>query len=109
MGAKDLSEPLYSALIFLVLKSVAQGTELYEVQKHLLLAVKLYFEVHQITIKMNPYAIVLSVSLMYIYYFYNIKVKVTLVQTLSLCTGRTAHRGSRGMARPLHDPGTRRG
>jgi hypothetical protein len=26
------------------------------------------------------------------------KVKVTLVQALGLCTGRTAHRGSRGIA-----------
>jgi hypothetical protein len=26
------------------------------------------------------------------------KVKVTLVQALKLCTGRTAHRGSRGIA-----------
>jgi hypothetical protein len=27
-----------------------------------------------------------------------VKVKVTLVQALRLCTGRTAHRGSRGIA-----------
>ena len=38
-----------------------------------------------------------------------IKVKVTLVQALRLCTGRTAHRGSRGMALNFHDHGTRRG
>ena len=31
------------------------------------------------------------------------KVKVTLVQALSLCTGRTAHRGSRGIALLFHD------
>ena len=37
------------------------------------------------------------------------KVKVTLVQALGLCTGRTAHRGSRGIALPFHDHGTRRG
>jgi len=37
------------------------------------------------------------------------KVKCTLVQALRLCTGRTAHRGSRGMAVPFHDHGTRRG
>ena len=37
------------------------------------------------------------------------KVKVTLVQSLRLCTGRTAHRGSRGIALPFHDHGTRRG
>ena len=35
-------------------------------------------------------------------------VKVTLVQALRLCTGRTAHRGSRGIALPFHDHGTRR-
>ena len=37
------------------------------------------------------------------------KVKVTPVQALRLCTGRTAHRGSRGIALPFHDHGTRRG
>ena len=31
------------------------------------------------------------------------KVKVTLVQALMLCTGRTAHRGSRGIALLFHD------
>jgi len=36
-------------------------------------------------------------------------VKCTLVQALRLCTGRTAHRGSRGIALPFHDYGTRRG
>ena len=39
----------------------------------------------------------------------NVKVKCTLVQALRLCTGRTAHRGSRGIALPFHDHGTRRG
>jgi hypothetical protein len=34
------------------------------------------------------------------------KVKVTLVQALRLCTGRTAHRGSRGIALPFNDHGT---
>ena len=37
------------------------------------------------------------------------KVKCTLVQALRLCTGRTAHRGNRGIALPFHDHGTRRG
>ena len=37
------------------------------------------------------------------------KVKCTLVQALRLCTGRTAHGGSRGIALPFHDSGTRRG
>ena len=36
------------------------------------------------------------------------KVKVTLVQALRLCTGRTAYRESRGTALPFHDHGTRR-
>jgi hypothetical protein len=35
------------------------------------------------------------------------KVKCTLVQALRLCTGRTAHRGSRGIALPFLDHGTR--
>ena len=38
-----------------------------------------------------------------------VKVKVTLVQALRLCTGRTAHTGSRGIALPFHDHGSRRG
>jgi len=38
-----------------------------------------------------------------------VKVKVTLVQALRLCTGCTAHRGSRGIALPFLDHGTRRG
>jgi len=37
------------------------------------------------------------------------KVKCTLVQALRLCTGRTAHRGSRRIALLFHDHGTRRG
>ena len=37
------------------------------------------------------------------------KVKVTLVQALRLCTGRTAYRGSRSIALPFHDHGTRTG
>ena len=38
-----------------------------------------------------------------------VKVKYTLVQALRLCTGRTAHRWSRGIALLFHDHGTRRG
>ena len=38
-----------------------------------------------------------------------VKVKCTLVQALRLCTGRTAYRGSRGIAVLFHDHGTRRG
>jgi hypothetical protein len=43
------------------------------------------------------------------YHSWTKKVKVTLVQALRLCTGRTAHRGSRGIALLLHDHGTKRG
>ena len=42
-------------------------------------------------------------------YVKKVKVKVTLVQALMLCTGRTANRGSRGIALLFHDHGTRRG
>ena len=38
----------------------------------------------------------------------DVKVKVTLVQALRLCTGRAAHRGSRGIALLFHDHGIRR-
>ena len=38
-----------------------------------------------------------------------LKVKYTLVQALRLCTGRTAHRRSRGIALLFLDHGTRRG
>ena len=38
-----------------------------------------------------------------------VKVKVTLVQALRLCTGRTAHRGSRDIALLFHDHGTEEG
>ena len=40
---------------------------------------------------------------------YTVKVKCTLVQALRLCTGRTARSGSRDIALPFHDHGTRRG
>jgi len=38
-----------------------------------------------------------------------VKVKCTLVQALRLCTGRSAHRGNRGIALLFLDHGTRRG
>ena len=37
------------------------------------------------------------------------KLNCALVQALRLCTGRTARRGSRGIALPFHDHGTGRG
>jgi hypothetical protein len=36
-----------------------------------------------------------------------LKVKCTLVQALRLCTGRTAHKGSSGIALPFHERGAR--
>ena len=38
-----------------------------------------------------------------------VKIKCTLVQVLRLCTGCKAHSGSRGIALPFLDHGTRRG
>jgi hypothetical protein len=38
-----------------------------------------------------------------------VKVKVHPVQALRLCTGRTVHMVSRGIALPFHDHGTRKG
>jgi hypothetical protein len=43
------------------------------------------------------------------YYIKVKKVKVTLVQALRLCTSRTAHKGSRGIALTFLDHGTWRG
>jgi hypothetical protein len=40
---------------------------------------------------------------------WSVKVKCTLVQALRLCTGRTTHRGSIGIALFFHDHGIRRG
>jgi len=42
-------------------------------------------------------------------YYRPCKVKCTLVQAPMLCTGRTAQRGSRGIALLFHDHATRRG
>jgi hypothetical protein len=42
-------------------------------------------------------------------YTVQVKVKCTVVQALRLCAGRTAYRGSRGIALRFHDHGTRRG
>jgi len=38
-----------------------------------------------------------------------ISLQYTLLQALRLCTGHTAHRGSRGLALPFHDHDTRKG
>ena len=50
-----------------------------------------------------------SFVLSYQYTCTKVKVKCNLVQTLRLCTGRTAHRGSTGIALSFLDHGTRRG
>jgi len=42
--------------------------------------------------------IYISELILFSYEYVTVKVKVTLVQALRLCTGRTAHRGSRGIA-----------
>jgi hypothetical protein len=42
-------------------------------------------------------------------YLWKVKEKCTLVQALRLCTARTAHIGSRGIALLFHNHGTRRG
>ena len=45
------------------------------------------------------YRFIYSVVIMHGYIrMFGLKVKVNLVQALMLCTGRTAHRGSRGIA-----------
>jgi hypothetical protein len=53
------------------------------------------------------------VSLWFVLFFFacprKCKVKCTLIQALRLCTGRTAHTGSRVIALLFHDHGTRRG
>jgi hypothetical protein len=54
------------------------------------------------------YKLVVLLRLYYTCYIEG-KVKCTLVQALRLCTGCTAYRGSRGIALPFHDHGTRRG
>jgi hypothetical protein len=53
--------------------------------------------------------LLISVPLKYLYLNNSKRVKCTFVQALRLCTGRTAHRGSRGILLPFHDHGTRRG
>jgi len=45
----------------------------------------------------------------FLYFVKKKKSKVHPVQALRLCTGRTAHRGNRGIAVLFHDRGTRRG
>ena len=53
--------------------------------------------------------IIIIIIIIIIITIIKVKVKVTLVQALRLCTGRTAHTGSRGIALLFHDHGTRRG
>ena len=43
------------------------------------------------------------------FFYVKVKVQCTPVSALRLSTGRMAHRGSRGIAQPFHDSGTRRG
>ena len=58
----------------------------------------------QMLVTALPFPTVIAVtSPMSRYTAIKVKVKVTLVQALRLCTGRTAHRGSRGIALLFHD------
>jgi hypothetical protein len=50
-----------------------------------------------------PMVLILHIECSIITYKVRVKVKVTLVQALRLCTGRTAHRESRGIALFFHD------
>ena len=52
--------------------------------------------------KRNSYAVIFCLNS-------KVKVKYTLVHALRLCTGRTAHKGSRGIALLFLDHGTRSG
>ena len=51
---------------------------------------------------------IVVLSFFFVWCKVKVKVKCTLVQALRLCTGRAAHRGSRGIALPFHDHGTRK-
>jgi hypothetical protein len=53
--------------------------------------------------------ICLSIEMQRVFCQVKVKLKCALVQTLRICTGRTAHTGSRGIALLSHDHGTRRG
>jgi hypothetical protein len=44
-----------------------------------------------------------------IFLLVSVNVNCSLVQAMRPCTGRTAHKGSRGIALPFHDHDTRRG
>jgi len=57
----------------------------------------------------DPYIVIKKVTLLISHFRGKVKIKNTLVQGLRLCTGRTAHRASRGIALPFLDHGTRRG
>jgi hypothetical protein len=66
---------------------------------------------HTLTINPNLFQVQTnrSLQIMNTYLLVKVKVKCPLVQALRLCTGHTAHRGSRGIALPFHDHSTRRG
>ena len=57
----------------------------------------------------NLFDITKQVGVLVILMTSKVKVKVTLVQALRFCTGRTAHREIRGITLAFHDHGTRRG
>ena len=63
--------------------------------------------IHYVLIKPFPESLTIKCSL--VQALVKVNVKCTLVHTLRFCTGRTAHRGSRGIALLFHGHGTRRG
>ena len=69
-----------------------------------------YKGIRKDTVSSMTFFILASGSIIIIHPFGTVCLKkYTLVQALRLCTGRTVHRGSRGIAPPFHDHGARRG
>jgi hypothetical protein len=61
-----------------------------------------------ITLSLGIYGGIEYVNINIVEVWVKVKVKCTLVHALRLCTGRTVHRGSRGIALLFHDHCTRR-
>jgi len=69
----------------------------------------IYWKLHVLFVNVFPYLCAMFGVVLLVNFIIKSKVKCTLVQALRLCTGRTAHRGNRGIPLPFHDHGTRRG
>ena len=63
----------------------------------------------EIYIYLDKFCVSLAISWTQNHSKSKVKVKVTLVQALRLCTGRTVYRRSRGIALPFHNHGIRTG